>query len=241
MTGANHGKVAGGRIIPAKLISLENAPWAFAPPRLRNERFRAAERADEAAKSSKWGSKPTSGKAAETFESFAKGLGEIVEDLRIRSAPELAMRQHLLKKLREGKLEACGVQFAPKQKSQLESIPEHFFVDAKINWNGNKVTNFGVTYTAVRVQRPVAREAAPKAIGEGPLPSGVRGRPSKTPEVERAIDHLLEKGVALAKIPRPAAYKAVRKAANELKYNTEIGFSDPVVQRALSRRFDPRR
>ena len=151
------------------------------------------------------------------------------------------MREHLLQKLREGKLEACGVESAPNQKRHLEVLPEHFFVDAKIKWDGNKVTNFGVTYSAVRVRRPIASEATPKAIEEGPSLSRARGRPSKTPEVERAIDHLLERGVALAKIPRPDAYKAVRKAANELKYNTEIGFSDPVVQRALSRRFGPRR
>ena len=143
----------GGKIIPAKLILLKNAPWAFAPQRLKNERFRAAERADEAAKSAKWRSKPTSENAAETFKILAEGFGEIIEDVRIRSAPELAMRGHLLKKLREGKLEACGVQSAPKQMRELEVLPRHFFIGAKINWDGNKVTNFGVTYGVVLVRR----------------------------------------------------------------------------------------
>jgi hypothetical protein len=118
----------GGRIIPAKLIPLKNAPWAFAPQHLRNERFRAAERADEAAKSAKWTStspgmvqKPTSENAGETLKLLAEGVGEIIEDIKIRSAPELVMREHLLKKLREGKLEACGVQSAPKQMRELEA------------------------------------------------------------------------------------------------------------------------
>jgi hypothetical protein len=63
------------------------------------------------------------------------------------------MREHLLKKLREGKLEACGVQSAPNQMRELEIIPRHFFIDAKINWNRNKVTNFRATYEIVQVRR----------------------------------------------------------------------------------------
>jgi hypothetical protein len=50
-------------------------------------------------------------------------------------------------------LEACGVQFAPKQMRELEILPRHFFINAKINWAGNKVTNFGVTYGVVQVRR----------------------------------------------------------------------------------------
>jgi hypothetical protein len=68
-------------------------------------------------------------------------------------------------------LEACGVQSAPKQKRQLEVLPAHFFLDAKISWNRNKVTNFGVTYSAVTVRR--RSSAAPRASTEkalfGPL------------------------------------------------------------------------
>ena len=185
--------------------------------------------------------KPAPERFAEAFKILGEALSAMQTDTRVRSEPLWAMQKSLVQKLEVGKLEACGVQSSPKQKRTLEVLPEHFFVDAKINWAENKVTNFGVTYGSVRVRRPIASEARPKAIEEGPLPSRARGRPSKTPEVERAIDHLLERGVALAKMPRPDAYKAVRKAANELKYNTQIGFSDPVVQRALSRRFGPRR
>jgi hypothetical protein len=139
----------------------------FAPQRLRNERSRAAERADEAFKSSKWRSKPTSENAAETFKLLAEGVGEIIEENVIRSAPELAMREHLLKNLREGKLEACGVQCAPKQMRELEILPRHFFLNAKINWNGNKVTNFGVTYGVVQIGRRsslTSRVTAEKAL-----------------------------------------------------------------------------
>jgi hypothetical protein len=228
---------------PARLIPLKDAPWAFASKRLRSTRYAAQETSGKSKKSqlSSTELEAIQTNPAEASKLMLETFNEIFEGLKKSSAPELAMAASLLQKLQEGKLEAFGVQLAPKQSREFESIPSHFFLDAKINWNGNKLTNFGVTYTAVRIRRPIASEAAPKAIEEGPSPSGARGRPSKTPEVERAIDYLLEKGVALAKIPRPDAYKAVRKAANELKYNTEIGFSDPVVRRALSRRFGPRR
>jgi hypothetical protein len=69
-----------------------------------------------------------------------------------------------------------------------------------------------------------------------------RGRPSKAPEIEHAIDILLRQGVDLANMPRPRAYNAVRNcAASELKSNIEIGFTNPVIQRALFRRFGRRR
>jgi hypothetical protein len=85
-------------------------------------------------------------------------------------------------------------------------------------------------------------ESATDGLKEAPSPSKVRGRPSKAPEIERAIDILLDHGVDLAKMPRPQAFKAVRKcAASELKSDVNIGFSDPVIQRALLNRFGQRR
>jgi hypothetical protein len=73
-------------------------------------------------------------------------------------------------------------------------------------------------------------------------PSRELGRPSKSAEIERAIETLLANDVALAKMPRPKAYRAVREcAARELNSDTQIGFSDPVIQRSLLKRFGPRR
>jgi hypothetical protein len=54
-------------------------------------------------------------------------FNEIVEGLKKWSAPELAMAAALLQKLQEGKLEAFGVQSAPKQSREFESIPSHIF------------------------------------------------------------------------------------------------------------------
>jgi hypothetical protein len=69
-----------------------------------------------------------------------------------------------------------------------------------------------------------------------------RGRPSKTSEIEEAINILLDRNIDLTSMPRPAAYRAIKECAEiELKSNTQIGFSDPVIQRALFRRFGRRR
>jgi len=85
-------------------------------------------------------------------------------------------------------------------------------------------------------------ESATDRLKEAPSSLKVRGRPSKAPEIERAIEILLEKGAELAKMPRPQAFKAIRKcAASELKSDITIGFSDPVIQRALFNRFGQRR
>jgi hypothetical protein len=85
--------------------------------------------------------------------------------------------------------------------------------------------------------RPAGADSWPRDIS-----GGRRGRPSKTHEIEEAIDMLLKNGVDLAAMPRPRAYKAVRKCAEgDLKSITTIGFSDPVIQRALFRRFRERR
>jgi hypothetical protein len=86
-------------------------------------------------------------------------------------------------------------------------------------------------------ETPLSESTSTK-FGETPSP----GRPSKKPEVERAIQILLERGVPLASMPRTKAYKAVRAcAAKELNSNVEIGFTDPVIHRALFERFGRRR
>jgi hypothetical protein len=142
-----------------KLIPLKDAPWAFASQRLRDEWYAARKEAARRAKS-KSGSaefeirkKRATEDPVEAFKLAGEAFSDLLETVTAGSMPYQDMIDSLLQKFEVGKLEACGVQSAPKQKRQLEAIPEHFFVDAKISWNGNKVTNFGVTYNAVRVRR----------------------------------------------------------------------------------------
>jgi hypothetical protein len=98
-------------------------------------------------------------------------------------------------------------------------------------------------YPAVIHVSKAAAEPPPSDAGPREnIKRAQRGRPSKTPEIELAIDILLEKGVGLAKLPRPQAMAEIRNcAADELNSDVNIGFSDPVLERVLFRRFGPRR
>jgi hypothetical protein len=135
---------------------LKDAPWAFAPQRLRNELLRAHEAAKALRKTPASPEKIpdlTSKNVAEALKLFAEGMIKWSEKEWAQSAPQRAVQDSLLQKLQDGTLEACGVQFAPRQLRELEIIPDHFFRNAKVNWTEDKVTNFGVTYGVVRVQR----------------------------------------------------------------------------------------
>jgi hypothetical protein len=96
----------------------------------------------------------------------------------------------------------------------------------------------GVTYESETSRIPRPSPTGPHEF----LEEAQRGRPTKLAEIEQAIDILLTKGVDLTSMPRPKAYQAIKKCAEiELKSNTKIGFSEPVIQRALFRRFGRRR
>jgi hypothetical protein len=124
----------------SKLVPLKNAPWAFASPRQRSEWRRAQESSNQTERIRSY-SQSLPDDPAEAIKMAGLRFSDILEVIGTRSAPKWAMNESLVRKLQQGKLEACGVQSAPKQKRQLETLPEHFFVDAKISWNGNKVTN----------------------------------------------------------------------------------------------------
>jgi hypothetical protein len=96
----------------------------------------------------------------------------------------------------------------------------------------------GVTYEPKTSRIPPPSPTAPHEFIE----EAQRGRPTKLAEIEQAIEILLAKGVDLRGLPRPKAYKAVRQcAASELSSDINMGFSDPVIQRALFRRLGRRR
>lgn len=147
------------RMASAKLIPLKDAPWAFASQRLRIA-WQGAQDAPSSSKTTKLDPASTDAfkelateNPAEAFKRMAEGFNEMIEDLRLRSVPEIAMQVSLVDKLRDGKLEAWGVELAPERKRELEMLPPHFFMDAKISWNKNSVTNLGATYGAVQVRR----------------------------------------------------------------------------------------
>jgi hypothetical protein len=147
------------RMASAKLIPLKDAPWAFASQRLRIA-WQRAQDAPSSSKASRLSPASTDvfrvlvkENPAEAFKQMAEGFNGIIEDLRLRSVPEEAMQASVLEKLRDRKLEAWGVETAPERKRELEMLPPHFFMDAKISWSKNSVANLGATYSAVQVRR----------------------------------------------------------------------------------------
>ena len=169
-----------------KFIPLKDAPWTFASKRLQSARYAAQEASRRSSKSQLTELEARGKRASENPAEMSKFVtylvNGMVEAWKDWSAPELAMAESLLQKLQEGKLEAFGVQSAPKQKRQLELIPSHFFMDLKINWNANKITNFGVTYSAVRVRRRSSAAPTGKASSaSGDISSST---PAKTADLK---------------------------------------------------------
>jgi hypothetical protein len=244
----------------SKLIPLKDAPWAFASPRQRREWRRAEESSNQTERSKSYSALalPLSGDHAEAIKTVTQPLTDLLENIRTRSAPEWASQKALIRKLQEGKLEACGVQSAPRLKRHLEVLPEHFFVDAKINWGGNKVTNFGVTYSAVRVRRrssamPLTlvekRVTAPAA--ETPRisvttsteqdPNEIHrrkpGPPSGAEEVIAAYKALLRDGVLKEDMTVKTIYKKIYALLKQNKtiFPNERGLTYPSICRHILR------
>lgn len=84
---------------------------------------------------------------------------------------------------------------------------------------------------------PLARSAPAVSKPVGPTPAG---RPSKSAEIEAAIDALMTEGVDLSRLARKDAYSRICQKATTLGANVEVGFSAPVIQRVLVRRYGPR-
>jgi hypothetical protein len=78
-----------------------------------------------------------------------------------------------------------------------------------------------------------------EAIGK-PVGIGAPGRPSKSAEIRAAIEALAAEGVELPKLSRKDACARVRQRAAKHGASIEVGFSDPVIQRSLVRRYGPR-
>lgn len=152
---------------------------------------------------------------------------------------EHSLKVDLTHRLYSGDLRAIGVE--SESDSGPNYIPNHYFLKTvKIDWDKDTVAALDKEFynVAVQSEREPFDEVSSEAEVVDPRPPG---RLSKAPEIERAIDVLLERGIEVGKLPRPEAFTAIRDAASELNSNIDIGFSDPVLQRVLFRRFGARR
>ncbi len=148
---------------------------------------------------------------------------------------------------------------AQRELERLQGIPESALAGS---WQPHEITNQGEEEPPhesppsepVQSDEPLTEAAQIPADGTRSSETGRqeldktfspprgRGRPSKELEIEKAIDILMKRAVPLAKMPRPEAMMQIRRCAEiELNSDTNIGFSDPVLERFLLRRFGPRR
>jgi hypothetical protein len=182
-----------GGIIPANLIPLKDAPWAFASQRLRSEWYRAQEALSPAkmdrlnAEQAELLKRGLSEHLTEAFKLMTESAQVMLEDMRARSAPERAMQESLLEKLRDGKLEAWGVEVAPEHKRGLEMLLPHFFMDAKISWNRNTVISLGVTYGAVQVRHSSATSQVTTEKADVPTSVLIKPTDQDTDETSAAL------------------------------------------------------
>jgi hypothetical protein len=172
---------------------------------------------------------------------IVSALGKIFYEVRIiweREPPDETRQLKPVQWIHPRELEAqwelgppCEPEPFPGEQWQLEELDETLLIEPESSNQAEQEA----------AEEAPTSEPTPAKFGEAPLPLDV-GRPSKGPEIERAMDILLERGVELGKICRPDAIAAIREcAANELNSNMKIGFHKSVIQSYLFRRFGPRR
>lgn len=110
-----------------------------------------------------------------------------------------------------------------------ETIPPFLLYKSTARCEAGTIKNFGSRFEATAL-RSFSKPIGPTAVG----------RPSRSAEIEMAIEALAADGVDLSKLPRKDAYIRIRQKAVELGASVELGFSAPVVRKVLVRRFGPR-
>jgi hypothetical protein len=210
-----------------RLIPLDEAPWHFATPALRAE-FDHAQSIPSPVVEFK---KPKDG--TDAIRKLADTINSVVEETKIRNRPLWKMQHRLLGLLHEGRLEAVGIMTKSENSLEPQIIPQFIFDEPAVRWHARTIENVGQKFDHVRVRRPVSVVATLQSGKPTPAPAG---RPSKAPEIDKAIKILSGRGVKFNAMPRQVAYDAIKKfAMDELNANVEIGYSDPAIQRCLVR------
>jgi hypothetical protein len=211
------------RDIPQRLIPLNEAPWYFAPQRLKRELDRVRSLPSQPVPVRK------AEDGLEAFLVLVRGFQALSDDLRKRNEPIWEMQEILRQRLSAGKLDAFGIKTKPELGNKPQQIPPFIFKDKpKISWGENTVENFGQRFEGVEVGRP----AQPIAT----LPStesDENGPPSMAPELVHGSRKNEEPRVNILRSRKPGrplavgfvvavAQEAKDEGAFEGKYEKEI-------------------
>lgn len=144
-----------------------------------------------------------------------------------------AMQQALIAGLIRGKFEARGIRAPASPKLVREQIPSQFFEGRpKLKWDRGSASNLGIAFEHVEVRR-VAKVLSLVARSGRQEGRSEPGRPSKVDRVIKAINAVTARGEDLNAIKRKVAYNRIRAELTRTGIDVSIGFSDPVIQRAL--------
>jgi hypothetical protein len=115
------------------------------------------------------------------------------------------------------------------------------FQKARVNWGKGTVENYGRKFEGVEVSTAAAHISAQPASTKDEGAKRRVGRQSKEEEIAAAIKGLTAAGVDLQRLPRKEAYSRIKDyARTKLQANTDVGYSEAVLQRTLLRTFGPR-
>ncbi len=211
-----------------KEYSLEEAVWKFAPRTMQREMLVARSKFPVL--------KPEKNiDPEEAIKQLPSVVSEMLANFSSRRELMSRMLDHIFTLLQAEKLVAVGVQTKPTLGSGREPIPAYLFDRPEANFGVGTIENFGRKFEAVKILKPDARKAVAKQS-----PPRSTGRPSKNADIEKAIDALEKEGLNLSKARRKEAISFIRSKAKTQGANVNIGFSDPVIQKVLVRRFGPR-
>lgn len=219
-------------------IRLSDAWEFFAPRSLIDRRNAASQQALVLPESN------VSQDAVETIKGIFQTVGASLDHLRLRQEPIWEMQRQLAKKLSDGKLVASGYRTKPNVSTSVESIPAVVFSDFRaILWHENAVEAGGQRFELVTVTKPLIEERVmePLAMLIKIEPKNRPGRPSKIQLIDNIIEELQDSGAQLNSKSRGLARTLIIETAIKTgRARNEDGFSVPVIQRALYRKFGQR-
>jgi hypothetical protein len=216
-----------------EFVWLWQAPEAFGP-----EDLVAASRAENVVRPFK---NPT--EFPEKFEDRMALINDIAKQIFPLKPATEELRAVVAEMIYAGELEAIGIQVAPAPSLEPEPVPRHMFSDPlKINWGNSRIKKSGREYEEIEVRWSVAPTPPPPTSAmTKPLGPRPNGRPTKQDEIHGLIDEITDGGFDLNSTTRKQACDFLCAEAEKRGFNTAIGYSDPVLKRALTFKLGPRK
>jgi hypothetical protein len=162
----------------------------------------------------------------------------------LNSGKEMQSRRKRLQKgIESGKFIATGRRIDGGRKSadRVQIAADLFSEKAKIDWINSGISGAGLIFEIVRVSRSHGNQKYMPVPAYGDVKSANPGRPSKEAEILDIIAEIEKTGYQFNISPRNDDFEKIRVHTRQ-KFKAEIlkGYSDPVLQRTIFRKFGRR-